>query len=334
MAPSIVPKKKATKLSPSPYNPAAYVPGGAPPNVARAIQTQGGGPGPFNYTPPKIAPANTSGLGADYSDLGGSSPTLPALYDEKQRDWTPDEMQQMIVGDPMYGIGQERYQQALDRGYSNIVRTPTQQKARSFGAIDFTKVPSDIRDELQKLLGPAATEEDPMSTMAQLRTQLARGQAKIPYALAARNAGRSGASAVLNRRLNEGFGATTSQALNDLLTAISGMQGQYADFAGQQGSAWDTLREQIASRLAQKPGPTYREAREAALPHLPLETQAPESEWSPLFSDPVPMNPLSDYPFLNPTAPEQVYTPVNVGRNWSYEPKPTAANIIPKKKKK
>lgn len=33
------------------------------------------------------------------------------------------------------------------------------------------------------------------------------------------------------------------------------------------------------------------------------------------------------YPFLNPSAPDQVYTPINAGNSWSAEPKPTSANI-------
>jgi hypothetical protein len=44
--------------------------------------------------------------------------------------------------------------------------------------------------------------------------------------------------------------------------------------------------------------------------------------------DKAPAN-IADYPHLNPTAPEQVYTPVSVGENTSFEPKPTEGNYIP-----
>lgn len=107
-------------------------------------------------------------------------------------------------------------------------------------------------DVPQSVLDQAAA--NPMSQKAQFDLQLGQAKTNLPYDLAARGAGRSGALNIELGNLSRSYDTASYQAQQELLSTITGAAGDYAGgYTTAQGN-YEAVRREIADRLARQAG--------------------------------------------------------------------------------
>lgn len=233
---------------PKPYNPFAYVPGGASPAVAQAIQTKG-------YAMPNVAIPNASAFvkpNVIGGSGGGSASTSTDFYGEE------------LAADPMYAIGQKNYQDALDMGQRSVLRDPINQLLLTYGYDPqaYAKghegaIPQNALDLANKYIDPAAlaaAQKNPYTVANQIGKGFGDALESLPYQLAARGAQNSGAAAIMGSNLDYDRGLKDKQAIDQMLAGIGTANQNWTDFQTGQANTWRQAQETIAARLAQKQG--------------------------------------------------------------------------------
>lgn len=226
-----------------PYNPLAYVPGGSSPAVAKAIQAQG-------YAMPKVAIPGASSI---VKPLGAAAAVPPAV--------TPsgDPYGSELTADPMYGLAQKNYQDALDMGQRTLLHDPINQLIAQYGYDPRSAqgVSQNISDLVGKYLDPAALDAakaNPYTTANQIGKTFTDALNAMPYDLAARGAQASGAANIIGSNLGYQRGLSDKQAIDQLLQGIGTANQNWTDFQSGQANTLRQAQEDIATRLAQQAG--------------------------------------------------------------------------------
>jgi hypothetical protein len=244
-------QKPITFPKPKPYNPLAYVPGGSAPQVARAIQSQGS-------AVPKVAIPSASSI---VKPIVGTGSGLAST--------STDPYSGELTADPMYGLGQKNYQDALDMGERTLLRDPINQLIAQYGydPRSASGVPQNLADIANKYLDPAALDAakaNPYTTANQIGKSFTDALNAMPYDLAARGAQASGAANIIGSNLGYQRGLADKQAIDQLLQGIGTANQNWTDFQTNQANTWRQAQEDIATRLAQQAG--YHEDLNAPAP--------------------------------------------------------------------
>lgn len=182
-----------------------------------------------------------TGLGAGYGSGGAFNPgELGASMSE-------------IMADPVYQAALQAKMGSEQSGRSSLRDAIRQAVIK--GGWDITgKLTGDLAGYAGDITAAdrAAAAANQMSTKAQLDKQLAGGMTDLDYQLAARGMLRSGAVASGGRALNEQYQGASNTAMGDLLDAIRGGVGSYAQLQREEQGKLSGVLSDVASRLAQQ----------------------------------------------------------------------------------
>jgi len=253
---------------------------------------------------------------------------------------TIDDLMAAIRADPMYGVAEQERTNALEMGERNLARDPIRQAAIATGiapsAADLAGLSDEQRSLAQRWLDPATLQAaswnwDTPGGTGNIYSTAATIARSYNQARAAQGGNWAERGLVLGAGLAPGGmaieasdlgyqrGAMDKQNLDTLLGTITGANKNWLEYQMEQDRIRRTAWENIASRLAQTRGPAPGEDTEDTDrgPYEGVEIPGPD-----YFPDIPGQN-------LNPFVPEQIYTPVHIGSETLYEPKPRAANYIP-----
>ena len=315
-----------------PYNPLAYVPGGSSPAVASAIQAQGFATPQVKFptipqassvvAPQSFAQAVAAPVSVPVDAVSGGVGGLGNYMDE-------------LTSDRLYQLAQKNYEDALAMGERSLFATPFKQALIQYGVAPGEAELAGLTPEAaalaRKYLDPAAiaaAQGNPYSTAKQIDYGFNRASAGLAGDYTQRGTLGGGGMNVAQSNLNYQRGLQAKQTMDELLGAVGNANQNWLNFQGNEAEKRRAAQAEVANRLAQIAG--YNALLDAF-----GNQQAGSEEYESggfLGDSPLPSN-IEDYPYLNPEAPDQVYTPVIVGSGASFEPKPTAGNYIAAKPK-
>lgn len=283
---------------------------------------------------PKVPGLNANNFVQPYTGGGGGTADSGLSGLAGTGGATVEDLMKAIEADPLYGVANTNFSNALTMGERSIFRDPLLQALTASGisptdadlaglSTDQTILQPDgskisVRDLVGRYLTPtalAAARDNPYSVAA----QIARAYNNTMGAQAGEWAARGGlgAGGMKTEAGDIGWqrGLQDKQNLDELLKVISGGASNLAQFDVDQANTRRAAWAEIAARLAQQAGAAAGaggDPNERAVDMPPgypnIYAQTPNSAGD-----------FSPSPFV----------PVSVGSETSWEPKPTAGNIIP-----
>ena len=167
-----------------------------------------------------------------------------------------------ITSDPMYGLGLAQHNASINA--LEAARRTANQQAVIGGGYNPGEFNSAALGEFGGDITPetlAAAAQNQFSTKAQLVKGLGQQMSALPYDLARRGAGRSGAAQTHATAYNEAFQSSSNQAMQALAQQLTGNQNDYLTGRSTAEANWMSAQQDISSRLAQIYG--YNQAQNA-----------------------------------------------------------------------
>jgi hypothetical protein len=193
-----------------------------------------------------------------------------------------------ITSDPMYGIGQKNYQDALTMGESSLLRSPIAQLISTYGydpraylaahpESGLSQTSIDLANRYLDPAGLAAAQNDPATVANQIAKGFNQGLAAVPGTLAESGLERSGSSAIMGNKLTYDRALQDRSAMEQFLSGIGTANTNWLDYQNQQANTWRQAQEDIATRLSNDAG--Y---------HAMLNAQGGEQDTAPTAPTPAP----------------------------------------------
>jgi hypothetical protein len=170
----------ATVPKAKPYNPYAYVPGGASPAVAKAIQAQG-------YATPYVGIPNANSIVQPNANAGAGAAAAGDPYGNE------------LTADRMYGIGQKNYADALSMGERSMLSEPINRLIQAYGYDPRTTALGDVASRYFDPVGLEAARKGGYTTSQQIERGFGQALAGVPTDLGMNGLQHSGSSASSSR---------------------------------------------------------------------------------------------------------------------------------------